>query len=62
MVMMTFMMTFQARALGEAQRRHKLEVQVMCKLHEERLNEDRRALEQHYADQMQVRQGRVLSF
>ena len=43
--------------MGEAQRRHKLEVQVMGKLHEERLMEDRRGLEQHYASQVQVGEG-----
>ncbi|GAX76946.1 hypothetical protein CEUSTIGMA_g4393.t1 [Chlamydomonas eustigma] len=43
-----------ARALSEAQRRQKLEVQAMKKVHKEQLDIDRAALEQHYASQLQA--------
>ena len=46
-----------SRAISEAQRRHKLEVQVMTKLHSEQLHSERSALDQHYGNQMKAVQA-----
>ena len=43
-----------SRSLAEAQRRHKLEVQVMNKIHGEQLLSERAMLDQHYGNQMKA--------
>ena len=43
-----------SRSLAEAQRRHKLEVQVMNMMHGEQLLNERAMMDQHYGNQMKA--------
>jgi len=42
------------RAMAQSQRRHKLEMQVLDKLHGENVQKERIVLDQHYGSQMKA--------